>query len=193
MRHYVTRRKVAGPIPDVMGYFFFPIYMILPAALWSWGYSTTNRNGYHESSWGDKERPARKSETKFQNKYFITPYTHMHTEFHLHLSLWKWNSLWRAIHSGVFTAAAVQIAGYWILIPYSLVHGQQPMNMLPHREVSYPWNGGSTHVWKFRIRLQGYTVSRGRRPQSDDHTSRVTQFCHNPTTQRATLSKRFCG
>jgi hypothetical protein len=35
MKHYATSRKIAGSIPDVIGY--FSIDIILPAALWTWG------------------------------------------------------------------------------------------------------------------------------------------------------------
>jgi hypothetical protein len=35
--------------------------LTLPAALWPWGYSPSNRNKYHESSWGRKVRPVRKA------------------------------------------------------------------------------------------------------------------------------------
>jgi hypothetical protein len=37
-------------IPDEVD--FFPIYLILPAALWPWVDSASNKNEYQESSWG---------------------------------------------------------------------------------------------------------------------------------------------
>jgi hypothetical protein len=42
--HYATSRKVAGSRPDEVIFFFFPIYLILPAALGPQDYSTSNRN-----------------------------------------------------------------------------------------------------------------------------------------------------
>jgi hypothetical protein len=51
--HYATNRKVAGSNPhEIIG--FFPIYLILPAALLLWGDSACNRNEYQEYSWGVK-------------------------------------------------------------------------------------------------------------------------------------------
>jgi hypothetical protein len=45
--HYPTNRKVTGSNPDeVIG--FLSIYLILPAALWRWVDSASNRNYYSE-------------------------------------------------------------------------------------------------------------------------------------------------
>jgi hypothetical protein len=38
----------------LMRWIFFSIYLILPAALWPWVDSASNRNEYQESSWGLK-------------------------------------------------------------------------------------------------------------------------------------------
>jgi hypothetical protein len=47
LRHYAISQKVAGSIPDeVIG--FFPIDLILPAALGPGVYSASNRNEYQE-------------------------------------------------------------------------------------------------------------------------------------------------
>jgi hypothetical protein len=48
LRHYATSRKVAGSSTDEVD---FSIYVVLPAALWSYGVdSASNRNEYQESS-----------------------------------------------------------------------------------------------------------------------------------------------
>jgi hypothetical protein len=44
VRAYATSWKVAGSIPDEVNQFFFPIYLILPAALGPGVYSACNRN-----------------------------------------------------------------------------------------------------------------------------------------------------
>jgi hypothetical protein len=51
LRHYATRRKVAGSIPDeVIGFFN---WRNLSTAQWPCG-QASNRNEYQESSWGVK-------------------------------------------------------------------------------------------------------------------------------------------
>jgi hypothetical protein len=47
LRHYATRRKVAGSRPDEANE-FFSIYLILPAALGPGDFSASNRNEYQE-------------------------------------------------------------------------------------------------------------------------------------------------
>jgi hypothetical protein len=48
LRHCATSRKVAGSIPDGV------IDITLPAALWPWGYSASDRNKYQEYFLGVK-------------------------------------------------------------------------------------------------------------------------------------------
>jgi hypothetical protein len=56
--HYAASRKVAGSIPDeVIGFFFFLIYLILPAALW---FSQPLKETSSMNLPVDKERQARK-------------------------------------------------------------------------------------------------------------------------------------
>jgi hypothetical protein len=43
-----TRCKVVCPIPDEVTEFFFPIYLLLPAALGPGVYSASNRNEYQK-------------------------------------------------------------------------------------------------------------------------------------------------
>jgi hypothetical protein len=54
VRHCATSRKVAGSSPDEMDFFFFSVYLILPAALWPGVDLASNRNEYQESSLGVK-------------------------------------------------------------------------------------------------------------------------------------------
>jgi hypothetical protein len=46
LRHYATNRKVAASSPDAVE---FLIYLILPAALWPWIDTASNRIEYQES------------------------------------------------------------------------------------------------------------------------------------------------
>jgi hypothetical protein len=52
LRHCATNRKVAGSIPDGVIRIFIDI--ILPAALWPWVNSASNRNEYQEYFLGVK-------------------------------------------------------------------------------------------------------------------------------------------
>jgi hypothetical protein len=58
-------RKVAGSNPDeVIDFFFFSVYLILPAALGSWVYSVYNRNEYQKKKMflGSRARPVIKAD-----------------------------------------------------------------------------------------------------------------------------------
>jgi hypothetical protein len=45
LRHYATKRKVAGSVPDEV---IFSVYLFLPAALGLGVYSASNRNEYQK-------------------------------------------------------------------------------------------------------------------------------------------------
>jgi hypothetical protein len=63
LRHYDTKRKVAGSIPDKAN---FEIYLILPAALGPGVYSASNRNEYQKHKiimfLGSKVRPVHRAD-----------------------------------------------------------------------------------------------------------------------------------
>jgi hypothetical protein len=49
LKHYATSRKVASSRPyEVNKFFFFPIHLILPAALGPGVYSASNRHEYRK-------------------------------------------------------------------------------------------------------------------------------------------------
>jgi hypothetical protein len=61
LRYYATRWEVTGSIPDDITRFYFSIYLILRAALWSWDLFSLYQKWVPGIFLGDKARPACKA------------------------------------------------------------------------------------------------------------------------------------